>query len=361
MKKEGQREKARRIRLAIRRSEISLERRCVNCSKAKKNERILRAPKILSFSKNSQKTLAFLRDLKTHATKQPKVKRRGKFVKKPMFVDLASVKSISVPAAVVLAAELHRWALLGGTGRLQGRNIKKWEPRVRTLLRTLGAFDLLGIKPPKIVKEDYKAEVVLMPLESGEKSDGAAVEKLQHWITDFSSVFQPRKYVFEGLTEAILNTIDHAYQSENQKPEFPYAGHRWWATSCFDPVNQSFRFFVYDQGIGIPATIFEKPSWREPVKLMMDKLGLANSDAAIIESAFEIGRTRTKLSQRGKGLQQMRDSIVKAGLGHIRVLSGRGDVTLDSANVIAKTTHSSHVGGTLIEWSLPVDVFEQSK
>lgn len=276
-------------------------------------------------------------------------------------MDLSPIKLISVPAAVVLAAELHRWVLLSGGRNLRARNLKRWDPRVRTMMETLGALELLGIKSVSKCEHDPKSQVVLMPLESGLKSDGPAVDRLQNWVSEISNIFEPKPYVFDGLTEAILNAIDHAYMSSEQRTRFPYAGHRWWATCSVDPVKGSFRFFVYDQGVGIPATIGAQPDWNKPVALMMSKLGLPPSDVSIIEGAFEVGRTRTKLSQRGKGLRQMHDIIVKADAGTMRILSGHGDILLNKAGVVEKSTYSSHVGGTLIEWSIPVDAFGQNE
>jgi hypothetical protein len=360
LKYENHIRKTRRLRRTQRRKSVTDRRRFGNGAK-KNGTRVISAPNQLSFSKNSKSTLEFLERLKVGTLLEPKVKLRGKLVKKPIFVDLSPVKLISVPAAVILAAELHRWVLLSGGRTLRARNLKRWNPRVRTMMRTLGALELLGIKSTGEYQADPKSQVVLMPLESGIKSDGPAVDRLQKWISELSNIFEPRPYVFDGLTEAILNAIDHAYMPSQQNARFPYAGHRWWATCSVDPVKQSFRFFVYDQGIGIPATIRAQPDWDEPVALMMAKLGLPTSDASVIEGAFEVGRTRTKLKERGKGLHQMHEIIVKAGAGAMRILSGRGDILLNKGGVIAKTTHSSHIGGTMIEWSIPINAFAQNE
>jgi hypothetical protein len=360
LKYESHKKKARRLRKTLRRQSVTERRRPGHGSK-NNGTRVISAPNQLSFSKNSADTLGFLERLKVGTLLEPKVKRRGKLVKKPIFVDLSPIKQISVPAAVVLAAELHRWVLLSGGRNLRARNLKRWDPRVRTMMGTLGALELLGINSTGEYQYDHKSQVVLMPLESGLKSDGPAVDRLQQWVSRLSKIFEPKPYVFDGLTEAILNAIDHAYMPSEGETRFPYAGHRWWATCSVDPVKSSFRFFVYDQGIGIPATIGAQPNWREPVALMMSKLGLHTSDASIIEGAFEVGRTRTKLEERGKGLRQMHDIIVKAGVGTMRILSGHGDILLNKGGVIVKSNHSSHIGGTMIEWSIPIDAFGQNE
>jgi len=227
-------------------------------------------------------------------------------------------------------------------------------------MQSLGVLKMLGIKVGKGARDEvlseWQSEIVLLPLQTGTKTDGEAIARLQNWLVELSEVFDPKLFVFEGLSEAVVNAIDHAYSSHSMTPKYPFAGHRWWATSCFDPVNGSLRFFVYDQGIGIPATLAEKADWAERVETMLTKLGLSHGDANLIEGAVEVGKTRTGLSERGKGLNQMLDVVRKAGGGHMRILSGSGDLSLDGHGTIAKRTHSSHIGGTLIEWSIPYDV-----
>lgn len=225
----------------------------------------------------------------------------------------------------------------------------------------IGAFELLGIRTPVREAELFSKELFILKIRSGEKSDNEKVHKLQTELARIGTDtprFTPKKYVFEGLSEAVVNCIDHAYPTTGgTPPKFPYAGHRWWASACVDPDKESLRFFVYDQGVGIPATIETKKGWLDDIAARLKSVSFLKYHANLIEGAVEVGRTSTGLAGRGKGLKQMVEVIDNAGSGNIRIISGRGDVTIDHQNVVEKSNLSSHIGGTLIEWSIPIDAF----
>jgi hypothetical protein len=301
-----------------------------------------------------------LQKFKDAALSQDRFKFRGQWRHPKLFVDFSKVREMSVPVAVIIAAELDRWSRIRKT-QLRTRNSKRWQPRVRQLLDRIGAFELLGIR--KVVEETemYSNELFILKIRSGEKSDNEKVGKLQEDLAKIGTAtprFTPKPYVFEGLSEAVLNCIDHAYlATKDEKPKYPYAGHRWWASACVDPDKRSLRFFIYDQGVGIPATIKNKRGWRDEIAKRFKSAGFLTSHANVIEGAIEVGRTRTDQDGRGKGLGQMVDVIAKAGAGSIRIVSGHGDVTVDPQGKVKKTKLSSHIGGTLIEWSIPFDAF----
>jgi hypothetical protein len=310
------------------------------------------APEILSFHGNSRATLRFFEDFKEAVFTAATVLKKGKAVPKPVSLELSTIRSISLPSAVILAAELHRWALSQKTS-LKLHNHNKWDKRVRGLMRSLGVFDLVGIKNDNEAFDPQK-EVILLQLQSDTKRDGAVVDKLQRWMRSMELGFSERKYVFGALDEAIINGFEHAYIDTGSKPRFPYVGHRWWATSCYDPTNHSLRFFVYDQGRGIPATLPSQSGFWSAISSWIDKIPGTRNEADLIEAAFTVGKTRTHVDERGKGLSKMREAIELAGDGYLRILSGRGDITLGPHATLKKIDHISHIGGTLVEWSIPI-------
>jgi len=87
---------------------------------------------------------------------------------------------------------------------------------------------------------------------------------------------------------------------------------------------------------------------------VLKRLHWEKTDANLILSALEIGTTRTEKPGRGKGLDQMHDVIRQAGGGYMRIMSGRGDVTVKCDGKPGKRQLSSHIGGTMIEWSIPI-------
>ena len=315
------------------------------------------APEFLNFSCNHRETIQFFIDLKSAIFRNSFAIGKGSTRPQPVAIDLSKVTDISVPAAVVLAAELHRWHLYR-KGGFNAKGNRDWSPIVQTLLRDLGVFELLGENSSRLQSSDHK-ELVLLRLQSDTRRDGPSIAKLQTWFQEIGVVFGNRKFVFGALDEAVLNSLDHGYIDLGQKPKFPYAGHRWWATSCYDPNDDSLRFFVYDQGVGIPACL---PSNREfwPHVYAKIKAGIVGEglESNIIESAFEVGRTRTHMAERGKGLDKMRDAIRLSGDGYLRIISGKGDLSLSGDRTLAKRDHDLHIGGTLVEWSIPLNALK---
>lgn len=231
---------------------------------------------------------------------------------------------------------------------------------MKHMLQDLGTFELLGIASNRQTILDPMDHLVLLRLQSGERSDGRKVDKLQSDLKRLGLALEARPYIYNGLSEAILNCIDHAYVAlQSATKKYPLAGLRWWATSCYDPNTESLRFFVYDQGVGIPATLEVKSDWAPWITAVAEKLGFGNSDADIISAAFEVGKTSTGLGERGKGLNQMREVVQKTGGGYMRILSGEADVRIDAQGQFARSNLASQLGGTLIEWNLPYELFAE--
>lgn len=308
-------------------------------------------PTVLSFSRNFRETIAFLDQLR-HETLHEDGRRKS------VYVDLVPVRELSVPVAIVLAAEFHRWSLIKRT-RLQPRNSSQWAPEVRGLLTDLGVFELLQTR--RVAADgDWTDNFTLTPLESGESFDGEKINELQSHFAETLAGFTTRPKVFEGLMEAAENAISHAYPVEYDPPH-PYAGHRWWGASCFNLAEGRLRFFIFDQGAGIPFTLPKGPLWEHIISFVADHTGgLISDDAHMLKAAFEIGRTSTGLINRGLGLRRMADVVRGSGSGYLRIISGRAEIVHHHDDRIETNGLPSHIGGTLIEWSMPSDIFTES-
>lgn len=314
------------------------------------------APRVLSYSQNSVETLSFFDDLKAAIFTTETCKVKGETRRKGMRLQLSGIESISLPCAVVLSAELKRWTMhTEGVPNLL--DYGQWDRRVRSLLVHLGTLKHLGIKKrsyQRYADETFPGQVILVELTSAEVQDGEKVAQLQEDLMTLADFFEPKKYIFRALLEATNNAIEHAYDEDIELKYFNFKGKRWYATASYDPSKDSLRFFVYDQGVGIPASLRSKQFWKSQVENMLDALGLTDHDTDTIDAAFELGKTRTEKDERGKGLKDMQNVVQKADAGYIRVISGRGDYTLHSSGRVDKRRHGSHIGGTLVEWCIPI-------
>ncbi len=224
----------------------------------------------------------------------------------------------------------------------------------------LGVFDLLKVNVSVPPSEMKLSSITLVKLKSDIRSDGKNVQELLAVTKVMIDTFSSKPGLYTAISEAIQNSVEHAYP-DDAKLEFPVPGKRWWATVAFDVQTEILRFFVYDQGVGIPNTL-PSNSYYEDFRKFLNTytLGAIKTDATILEAAMEYGRSSTLKTHRGKGLAKMAAIIEESGEGKIRILSARGQVTYE-ASKLAKRELSTHLGGTLVEWSIPLRVFNRDK
>lgn len=317
---------------------------------------IVTAPEVLSFTQNSVGTIAFFDELKKAIFTREVFKRKGKVRHKNMRLNLVDIKQISLPCAVVLSAELKRWTRVKKFIP-QLRDFQKWDRRVKSLLIDLGTLKHLGIAENKYKNyrdTGFPGQVVLVELTSASVQDGEKIAKLQDDIGEIAKFFEPKTYIFRALLEATNNVIEHAYKDDFPLKYSDGGEKRWYATASYDPNKGALRFFVYDQGGGIPASLRSQNDWKGAITEFFQRASLAQHDSEMIAAAFEIGKTSTEKSERGKGLKDMLDVLSAAGSGHLRVVSGQGDYTAYADGTVEKGLHGSHIGGTLVEWSIPI-------
>lgn len=150
--------------------------------------------------------------------------------------------------------------------------------------------------------------------------------------------------LYESISEAITNVRHHAYDEREQAP--------WWA---FCTVSDR-KIFValHDRGSTIPKTLLEKQSLEDVVRLRKLRRGAA--DGEIIANAVG-GRTRTRLSHRGKGLRDMYAFTRDRASSELGIYSRDGFFQYIPA--LPKGERRGMIGhkvsGTLIMWLISLD------
>lgn len=271
-------------------------------------------------------------------------------------IDFTPIKSLSLAGAVVLAAEIDRWRHMK-RAKLKPRDIDAWDPEVKRRLASIGFFELLGIDNP-IEDEGVIDEqnVTILPLISGQRLEREELHGLLAAIMKaVARVLRQDPRVYGALIEAVYNSITHAYPDEI-KCEFPPLKNGWWATAGWSPMQNSIKFWVYDQGVGIPATLPRSSYW-EPVRALLAKAPVVGrslgDDSHLIKAALEVDRTSLS-GGHGKGLQDVVAPVHDLADGSVRILSGRGAILHSSGETKVTADRLLHLGGTLIEWTIPV-------
>ena len=186
--------------------------------------------------------------------------------------------------------------------------------------------------------------------------DTNRIALIEDHLRDVASAFQTDPSIYMALTEAAYNSIQHGYPQEHDF-RFPPLGRQWWATGSWSPVKSEVKLLVYDQGVGIPETLPTWKNWEKITEWVSAKHELASlfmkEHANLIEAALEVSRT-SLTSGRGQGLKDVLSPVDVLGTGKVRILSGKGQVGYSPGGAITKRENSLHLGGTLIEWTIPV-------
>lgn len=306
---------------------------------------IIRGPHTLSFSTDYQTSVRFLMRLKRAVLQDDPTR---------VYLDLSTIHSLSLAGALVLSAEIDRWSKSVGR-RLRPRKTMGWETSVRRLLASIGFFELLGIQPPNIPHD--KRQVTVLPIISSDELDREALQHMRERLAVAANVLDQDLTVYEALVEAADNARKHAYPADHTY-EFPPIRKTWWATASWSPAHECVRLIVYDQGVGIPDTLPRWKGWeqvRERVNAVLggEAANILKDASRLIQAAMEIDRTSLD-GGHGKGLQDIVSVLDTCAGSSLRILSGRGSVIYDSMEKVTLEDHQLHIGGTLIEWTIPV-------
>lgn len=350
MKYLSAREHQRRTRLATQRWLKRLRRKNKVRSATVDHIRII-PPAVMSLTDNYEETVACLRKLKT-ATATPNAQR----FRNSVFIDFSTIERLSTAAALVLAAEIDRWRKLKGA-KLQAKNPDNWHPNVARILKDLGFFELVDMQVPANLNGDGdNAEFTILPLVSCNTLDRKKIAAIEDHLRSVAESLQQDPSIYQALTEAAYNSITHGYPSDYEFEFVPLRG-QWWATGSWSPEKSRVKLIVYDQGVGIPQTLPSWDQWEKTITWLSGRHKILSQvlkeHASVIEAALEVSRT-SLTSGHGQGLKDVVSPVDELKIGKVRILSGKGEVVYAYDEPLKKIERTQHLGGTLIEWTIPV-------
>ncbi|QCI96333.1 hypothetical protein [Novosphingobium sp. EMRT-2] len=310
---------------------------------------VLRPPANFDLAENYDETLAFLMDIRGRSITQPVVHPETG-TKLIHFTDFSALKTIAPGAGLVLAAELDRRRLV--TGVKPHSLDAEWDPAVRSYFRQAGLFELLGIEPQIAEEGSTNGALQAVRFVRGRSVKGEIGAKLRDRVEQLcGKKIGPRTTVYEAISEAIANTR-HAYPRHIGIWPTKATG-QWWAAGAWNSETNVVSLQLYDQGVGIPATLPRSEHWSDVLsKLGIDRLHPERAAHKLIAAALDVGRTSTGEKGRGKGLAEMTAWIDKLGNGFLRITSERGSVSYEAGGVVSGVTRKAPFFGTLIEWEI---------
>ena len=293
----------------------------------------VRAPSDLGFTAHAKETLTFLADLRFELLEGKKYN---------ILVDMSSVDEISLPAAVVLLAEVTRCLLYVRKMKNVRGNYPRGD-RARQILADIGFFSAFGAKKPPI--STPPSDRVYVHTAFGNRSDG-------RYTRPFLALFErmtnlpplASKRLYGALIECMDNVRTHAYETHDEAA--PDVVGEWWLCGFADPVRQQVALVFYDLGVGIPATIKRRRTVRFQSYINF-------TDSRILKRAVEIGLSSSSSVRHGTGLPSLREFVDLAPGGFLRVISGNGDFTYTRRFRLSPHTDiRPAIAGSLILWTV---------
>ena len=232
----------------------------------------------------------------------------------------------------------------------------------RQVLQQVGLLKLIGHKHV-MASSSFDETVKNWRYATGHCTDASRISDEVWDAMDGRITPALRRSIFKGITEAMTNSVHHAYVGERgDGVRLPSPEKRWWMFS--QELEGHLHVVVCDLGVGIqhslPRNEQVEPGFMARLGSFLSNFQPDKREAATIKAAVEIGRTRTQLHNRGKGLKQIVDTIVTAGdTANMVIYSNCGAYWVESSSSRSASRekiiqYDGSIMGTLIQWRMPV-------
>lgn len=261
-------------------------------------------------------------------------------------LDFSQTEKLAADGTLLFFAELRRLIKHSKT-ELKISCIPPTNNKVSQVFQQIGLFSLLGAVGGATPQD---ADVVNWRFAHGHKVDGARYEDiLANFDGDIANELQ--QSLFTGITEAMTNVVNHAYDMPRGDGTGIANSREWWMFSQAKDGLLTVAFL--DLGAGIPRTL---PENRPTVWKRFLQVG-KRLDSRAIDYAVKDSISRTNESHRGKGLGQILRVVDSVKGGEMAILSNFGALTRKN-RVSQRIDYRDSIQGTLIYWNIPLELEE---
>ncbi len=280
------------------------------------------------------------------------VARRVLIEKQSVRLDMRLTQQFYVPGALFLFAELDRIISLSDQEKPISI-IDPWQRKPRAVLKQIGIHRLTGDSSNVVPSGE---DVVFWRATKGSKYSGDDMGQILEFVADRANREHARqvetKGIWRGLSEAVNNTLDHAYSLPREDGFEGLESTKWW---MFTQVREGqFTAAVCDLGCGYRATV--NRNIPELFRAGFQRLlAGTNLDVSAIKIAMEYGRSGTHEEHRGKGSRDALSVVKNHGSGSLFVLSNTGWVTYrcrGTQEQIDSGALDLSIRGTIVWWHL---------
>lgn len=267
----------------------------------------------------------------------------------PVLLNFRDTIKMTAPATVLLTAELDR---IKRRLNDQFQAMIQWssDAIVNQVLLQVGIADICGANNERPRESKFDESVKHWRYATGVRmgdAPGRALERFEGRITE-----ELQSGLWKGLSEALVNSVEHAYLEPRELSDRECDETRWWMFS--QERDDELTVVVCDLGIGIPRSL--------PLRWGMDQLqdilarfGIHKPELAAVRGALILGQTRTGEENRGRGLPQIWQELKELGASGILILSNKAMLLWDGRKQIELPQEfSDSIGGTIIAWTVPI-------
>jgi hypothetical protein len=330
------------------------------------------APKQLCFTNNYLETISYIYEIRWQLFGPPAKfnsrdrqrqfsldiplrKKRESAGKVPRIFSLAKTVDFRLDAALVLIAEYDRYRRY-----IDFRpyiDDSDWSDYVRNAFSALGFYDLVeayghSAEDPLTEADGKSADIKWVKFVYGDKTGIGTEGSFIDALVAVAGGRNDSRAIYDSLSEAITNSVLHAYPPDSEKELVP-ASRGWWTAGAYVESKKELHMVAYDQGVGIPATLPKQDKYKDIIKAILTMSdGREYTDADVIQGSIELGRTSTGLAKHGNGMQQIVELVDNLPGSRVLIRSGSGEVTYRGGKSIEKANLAYPFSGTLIWWTL---------
>lgn len=273
----------------------------------------------------------------------------------PVRLDFKNTESFAVPGTILLFAELDRIVASSDLPK-PITIIDPFRRRPREVLKQIGIHQLTGDRSDVIPERD---DVVYWKATKGVNQTGDKLGSLVEVIAERANRDHARQLevsgVWRSVSEAVANSVDHAYKKPRKDGFSGLPDTKWW---MFSQIKDGvFTLAVCDLGCGYRETINETIP-EQFISGIASMFAGSNRDALAIDTAMEYGRSGTNQNHRGKGSRDALSLLKKHGTGELVVMSGTGWMRYVFNNEQETDRNEGDlgidIGGTIVWWKLPL-------
>lgn len=269
-------------------------------------------------------------------------------------LDFRLTETFYPAGTILLFAEIDRIASISELSKPL-TIINPTNRRAREVLKQIGLHDITQDQCNVVPERD---DVVYWRATKGKDQSGSKLAILEV-VAEKANKDHANQLelsgVWRGVSEAVANSVEHAYKVARRDGFTGLPDTRWW---MFTQLREgTFTVAVCDLGCGYRATIGHTIP-ENFLSTIGATLKVLNRDAYAIETAMTYGRSGTKDSERGKGSRDAISVVVKHGDGMLMILSNTGWIRYIYKDGKQISTEEGDLGidikGTIVWWRLPL-------